>query len=146
VSNALKAIADSTLALKVERQASSLPLKELEAKIARFESELQGVEKEREMSLFLLDGRLQGVIKTFDGDLESFKRETTERLRREIAAAFQEKSQRSPDLRKDMEDFLFASLRDLFPAGVARRSTSFPTCWRTPTRISPDASMPSWTA
>jgi hypothetical protein len=114
VSNALKAIADSTLALKVERQASSLPLKELEAKIARFESELQGVEKEREMSLFLLDGRLQGVIKTFDEDLESFKRETTERLRREIAAAFQEKSQRSPDLRKDMEDFLFASLRDLF--------------------------------
>lgn len=114
VSNALKAIADSTLALKVERQAGSLPLQELEAKIARFESELQGIEKEREMSLFLLDGRLQGVTKTFDQDLETFKRETTERLRREIAAAFQEKSQRSPDLRKDMEDFLFASLRDLF--------------------------------
>ncbi|MEJ2069301.1 MAG: hypothetical protein P8X58_02670 [Syntrophobacterales bacterium] len=114
LSGALKAITDSTLALKVERQASSLPLEELEVKIARFEQELQGVEKEKEMSLLLLDGRLQAVTKTFNDDLESFKRESLERLHQEVTAAFQEKSQRSPDLRKDMEDFLFASLRDLF--------------------------------
>ena len=114
LSGALKAITDSTLALKVERQASALPLEELEAKIARFEQELQKVEKEKEMSLLLLDGRLQAVTKTFNDDLESFKREALERLHQEVAAVFQEKSQRSPDLRKDMEDFLFASLRDLF--------------------------------
>ncbi len=114
LSGALKAITDSTLALKVERQASALPLEELEAKIARFEQELQGVEKEQEMSLLLLDGRLQAVTKTFNDDLESFKRESLDRLHQEVAVAFQEKSQRSPDLRKDMEDFLFASLRDLF--------------------------------
>ncbi len=51
INGALKALTDSTLALKVERQASAIPLKELEEKIARFHQELQGLEKEREMSL-----------------------------------------------------------------------------------------------
>ncbi len=60
LNGALKALNDSTLALKVERQASAIPLKELEEKIARFNQELQGLEKEREMSLFLLDGRVKG--------------------------------------------------------------------------------------
>jgi len=114
LSGALKAVTDSTLGLKVERQAGTLPLTELEAKIAQFEGELQGIETEREMSLLLLDGRLQGLTGTFDHDLESFKKETGERLGREIAAEFKKKSQQSQDLNKDMEDFLFGSLRDLF--------------------------------
>jgi len=114
LSGALKAVTDSTLGLKVERQASTLPLAELEARIAQFEAELQGIEKEREMSLLLLDGRLQGLTETFDQDLESFKKETAERLGREIAAEFKKKSQQSQDLNKDMEDFLFGALRTLF--------------------------------
>ncbi len=114
VSNALKAITDSTLALKVERQASALPLKELEEKISRFDLELAGLEKEREMSLFLLDGRLKGVISQVDADLEAFRRQTTERLRREVEQTFQQKSRGAGDLRKEMEDFLFAALRDVF--------------------------------
>ncbi len=114
LSGALKAVTDSTLALKVERQAGSLPLKELEAKIAQFDMELRGLEKEREMSLLLLDGRLKGLTTEFDGDLESFRRETTTRLRQEIEAAFHQKSQRSLDLRKELEDFLFGALKDLF--------------------------------
>jgi len=114
LSGALKAITDSTLGLKVERQAGNLPLAELEARIAQFEGELQGIEKEREMSLLLLDGRLKGVTETFDHDLESFKKETSERLGREIATEFKIKSRQSQDLNKDMEDFLFGSLRDLF--------------------------------
>ncbi|HEX9884361.1 MAG TPA: GTP-binding protein, partial [Desulfobaccales bacterium] len=114
VSGALKVITDSTLALKVERQASGMTLKELEEKIARFDLELQGLEKEREMSLLLLDGRIKGVITQVDADLEAFKRETAARLRREVEATFHQKSRTASDLRKEMEDFLFAALRDVF--------------------------------
>jgi small GTP-binding protein len=114
LSGALKVITDSTLALKVERQAGSLPLQELEAKVAQFDLELMGLEKEREMSLLLLDGRLKGVTAAFDADLESFQRETRTRLRQEIDAAFQQKSRQSLNLRKEMEDFLFGALKDLF--------------------------------
>lgn len=114
VTGALKAITDSTLALKVERQASGMPLKELEEKIARFDLELQGLEKEREMSLLLLDGRIKGVITQVDADLEAFKGETAARLRREVEATFHQKSRAALDLRKEMEDSLFAALRDVF--------------------------------
>jgi small GTP-binding protein len=114
LSGALKVITDSTLALKVERQAGSLPLQELEAKVAQFDLELAGLEKEREMSLLLLDGRLKGVTARFDADLEAFQRETRDRLRQEIEAAFQQKSRHSANLRQDMEAFLFAALKDLF--------------------------------
>ncbi len=114
VSGALKAITDSTLALKVERQASSLPLKELTEKIARFDFELQVLEKEREMSLFLLTGRLKEVISQVDKDLAAFQKETTARLHREVEATFHQKSRTAGDLRKEMEDFLFAALRDVF--------------------------------
>ena len=114
VSGALKAITDSTLALKVERQASSLPLKELEEKIARFDLELQGLEKEREMSLLLLDGRLKAVIAQVDADLEAFRKETTTRLHREVEAIFHQKSRTAGDLRQEMENFLFSALKDVF--------------------------------
>ncbi len=114
LSGALKTITDSTLGLKVERQASGLPLKELEEKIARFEVELQGLDKEREMSLLLLDGRFKGVITQTDADLEAFRKETTARLRREVEATFQQKSHAALDLRKEMENYLFGALRDVF--------------------------------
>jgi len=111
---ALKAITDSTLALKVERQASAIPLKELEEKILRFEAELQGLAKERELSLLLLDARVKGVVTEVNEDLEAFKGETDARLRREVEAAFHQKSRVSLDLRKEMEEFLFGALRDVF--------------------------------
>jgi small GTP-binding protein len=114
LNGALKAITDSTLSLKVERQASGLPLKELEEKIARFDLELQGLEKEREMSLLLLDGRVKGVVTELDADLEAFKRETTARLRREVEETFHQKSRTASDLRGEMEGFLFKALRDVF--------------------------------
>jgi len=114
LSGALKTITDSTLGLKVERQASGLPLKELEEKIARFDLELQGLQKEREMSLLLLEGRVKGVVTELDADLEAFKKETTARLRREVEATFHQKSLAALDLRKEMEDYLFAALRDVF--------------------------------
>jgi small GTP-binding protein len=114
LSGALKTITDSALGLKVERQASGLPLQVLEEKIARFELELQGLNKEREMSLLLLDGRFQGVISQTEADLVAFKKETTARLRREVEATFHQKSQTSLDLRKEMENYLFAMLRDVF--------------------------------
>ncbi len=91
VTGALKAITDSTLALKVERHASSMSLKELEEKIGRFNLELQGLEKEREMSLLLLDGRMKGVFEEFNVDLEAFKKETLARLHQEVQDAFQQK-------------------------------------------------------
>lgn len=114
LNGALKAITDSTLSLKVERQASGLPLQELEEKIARFNLELQGLQKEREMSLLLLDGRVKGVFGELDADLEAFKRETNARLLREVEAAFQQQSRLPGDLRGEMENFLFRALRDVF--------------------------------
>ena len=114
LNGALKTITDSTLGLKVERQASGLPLKELEEKITRFNQELEGLEKEREMSLLLLDGRVKGVIKELDADLDAFKRETTARLRREVEDTFHQKSRTAVDLRKEMEDYLFGALREIF--------------------------------
>jgi len=114
INGALKALNDSTLALKVERQASAIPLKELAEKIARFNQELQGLEKEREMSLFLLDGRVKGLLEELNRDLEAFKQETDAQLRREVEAEFHRKSRLALDLRKEMEGYLFAALRDVF--------------------------------
>ena len=110
----LKAITDSTLSLKVERQASGLPLQELEEKVGRFNSELKELEKEREMSLLLLDGRVKGVIAALNADLEAFKGETIARLRREVEETFQQKSRQALDLRQEMEGYLFGALRDVF--------------------------------
>lgn len=114
LNGALKTITDSTLGLKVERQAGGLPLQELEEKIARFDLELQGLEKEREMSLLLLDGRVKGVMEVLDTDLQAFKQETTARLRREVEETFHQKSRMAGDLRKEMEEYLFGALRDVF--------------------------------
>src|SRR5208337_2183222 len=114
INGALKALNDSTLALKVERQASAIPLKELEEKIARFHQELQTLEKEREMSLFLLAGRVKGLVEELNRDLEAFQRETDAGLRREVEAEFHRKSRLALDLRKEMEAYLFAALRDVF--------------------------------
>jgi small GTP-binding protein len=114
ISGALKSITDSTLALKVERQASTMPLKELEDKIARFDQELHGLEKERELSLLLLDGRIKGLIGEVEADLDTFKRETIVTLRRKMEEAFHQKSQAAGDLRKETEEILFGALRDVF--------------------------------
>jgi hypothetical protein len=114
ISGALKTIADSTLALKVEGQASSMPLKELAERIARFDQELQGLEKERELSLLLLDGRIKGVITEVEADLDAFKQETIIKLRRQMEEAFRQKSQVAGDLRKETEEILFGALRDVF--------------------------------
>jgi small GTP-binding protein len=114
LNGALKAITDSTLSLKVERQATGLPLQELAEKIKRFDLELQGLEKEREMSLLLLDGRFKGVIQELNADLEVFQRGTNTRLRREVEEAFHQKSRTAADLRSEMENFLFQALRDVF--------------------------------
>jgi len=116
LSGALKTITDSTLALKVERQASTLPLKELEDRISRFDQELRGLEKEREMSLLLLDGRIKGVITEVEADLNAFKKETNVKLRRRMEEAFHQQSQGAGDLRKETEGILFAALRDVFTA------------------------------
>ena len=114
IKGVLKALSDSTLALQVERQASAIPLKELDEKIARFHLERQGLEKEREMSLLLLDGRIKGVLAELNQDLEAFKRETEARLRREVEAEFQRQSRLASDLRQEMEKYLFAALREVF--------------------------------
>ncbi len=114
INGALKALSDSTLALQVERQAGAIPLKELEDKISRFHLELQGLEKEREMSLLLLEGRIKGVMAELNKDLEAFKRETDARLHREVEAEFHRKSRLALDLRKEMEEYLFGALRDVF--------------------------------
>jgi len=116
ISGALKALTDSTLALKVERQASSLSLQELEEKVGRYNEEWRGLEKEREISLMLLDGRIKGVETEVRDDLESFKGETLARLTRAVEETFQQKSRSAPDLRQEMEEFLFGELRDIFTA------------------------------
>src|SRR4030042_5170581 len=114
ISGARKIITDATLALEVERQASSLPLKELAEKIARFDQELLGLEKERELSLLLLDGRIKGVTGEIEADLNAFKQETIINLRRKMEEVFRQKSQNAGDLRQETEEILFAALRDVF--------------------------------
>jgi small GTP-binding protein len=114
ISGALKTIADSTLALKVERQASAMPLKELEDKIARFDQELQGLAKEREFSLLLLEGRINGIIAEIDVDLGAFKQETIRELRQKMEEVFRQQSRVAGDLRQATEDILFATLREVF--------------------------------
>jgi small GTP-binding protein len=114
INGALKALTDSTLALKVERQASSLSLKELEEKIARFNQELQGLGKERELSLLLMDGRIKGVIGEVEADLAAFKKETIRKLRLKMEEVFQQKSSTAGDWRQEAEDTLFAALREVF--------------------------------
>lgn len=114
LNGALKAVTDSTLALKVERQAGAMPLRELEERIARFDLELQGLDQEREMSLLLLEGRIKGVLTELDADLGAFKRETTDKLRRQVEETFHQKSRSASDLRQEMETFLFAALREVF--------------------------------
>ena len=114
IRGALKTITDSTLALKVERQASSMPLKELAEKIARFDQELQGLEKERELSLLLLDGRIKGVIGEIEADLNAFKKETIINLHRKMEEVFHQRCQAAGDLRKETEEILFGALREVF--------------------------------
>lgn len=114
ISGALKTITDSTLALKVERQASAMPLKELEERITRFNQELQGLEEEQELSLLLLDGRIKGIGAEVEGDLNAFKKETITKLRQKMEEVFRQKSQATGDLRKETEEILFAALRDVF--------------------------------
>ncbi len=116
ISGALKALTDSTLALKVERQASSLSLQELEEKVGKYNEEWRGLEKEREISLMLLDGRIKGMETEVRDDLASFKGETLARLTRAVEETFQQKSRSAPDLRQEMEEFLFGELRDVFTA------------------------------
>jgi hypothetical protein len=114
ISGALKTIADSTLALKVERQASAMPLKELTEKIAGFNLELQDLEKERELSLLLLDGRIKAVIAAVEADLKAFKQETIINLRRKMEEVFQQQSRMAGDLHQATEEILFAALREVF--------------------------------
>jgi small GTP-binding protein len=116
INGALKALTDSTLALKVERQASLLSSQELEEKAARFNQESSGLEKEREISLLLLDGRIKGVGTEIHDDLETFKRATLARLTRAVEETFQQKSRSASDLRQEMEEFLFGELREVFTA------------------------------
>ncbi len=66
------------------------------------------------MSLMLLDGRIKNIIKEFGSDLESFKLEITNKLKREIEQTFHGKSRTAGDLRKEMEEYLFGALRDIF--------------------------------
>jgi ribosome biogenesis GTPase A len=114
INGALKALTDSTLALKVERQAGLLSLQELEDKVAKFKEELGGLEKEREISRLLLDGRIKTVSQEIQDDLEVFKKATLERLTRTVEHTFQEKSRSAADLRQEMEEFLFSELRQVF--------------------------------
>lgn len=114
LSGALRLVTDSTLALKVERQASALPLAALKEKIAQFDEMQEGLNKEREMSLLLLDGRLKGALALFDSDLEAFRRDTTQRLLKEVEEVFRLKSRSALDLPKELEAYLFGALKDLF--------------------------------
>jgi hypothetical protein len=137
ISGALKTITDSTLALKVERQASSIPLKELAEKIARFDQELQGLEKERELSLLLLDGRIKGVITEVEADLDAFKQETIINLRRKMEEVFHQQSRIAGDLRQATEEILFGALREVFTTWRRQEIDKLSRNWPIPTRTSP---------
>jgi hypothetical protein len=100
-----------------------MPLKELEDKISRFDQELQGLGKERELSLLLLDGRIKGVIGEVEADLDAFKKETIIKLRRKMEESFHQKSQAAGDLRKETEEILFNAAERLHHLAAGNRET-----------------------
>ena len=145
ISGALKAITDSTLALKVERQASAMPLKELEDKIARFDQELQGLEKERELSLLLLDGRIKGVITEVEADLDAFKQETIIKLTPADGSGV---SSEKPGCRRfapgDGRNPVCRVAGRLHHLAAPGNRETLPEIGRHPRGISRPASMPCW--
>jgi len=54
------------------------------------------------------------VITEVEADLDAFKKETIIKLCRKMEEAFHQQSQAAGDLRKETEEILFASLRDVF--------------------------------
>jgi GTP-binding protein EngB required for normal cell division len=113
--NLLKLISDETVSFRLEQEAIKLPLQELTRKIGRFEQEMKIVEKDRENNQYLLTGQLGRIISELDSDILSFKKDTLPVLRNKLEEKYLSLIQsRSGGLREELEQFVFAKIREAF--------------------------------
>ena len=116
INGALKALTDSTLALKVERQARAIPLQELEERWPDSTWNLRTGERAGDVPVAA--GRPdQGAAGSSTPTWSPFKRETGPACAGKWSRVSAKKPA-GPDLRREMEEFLFAALKRLLH-GVA---------------------------
>ncbi|MBN1842281.1 MAG: dynamin family protein [Deltaproteobacteria bacterium] len=117
ISALLRHIADESMAYKLEQEAAKLSLDELKAKIAKFEDHARVAEKERDQKAFILEGQVKKLHEMLDDDLEALKKDKTPTLVRDVEAIFGEKVAKSPgsrELEKEMENFVFGQILNVF--------------------------------
>ena len=117
ISALLRHIADESMAYKLEQEAAKLSLDELKAKIAKFEDHARVAEKERDQKAFILEGQVKKLHEMLDDDLEALKKDKTPTLVRDVEDIFGEKVAKSPgsrELEKEMENFVFGQILNVF--------------------------------
>lgn len=117
ISALLRHIADESMAYKLEQEAAKLSLDELKAKIAKFEDHARVAEKERDQKAFILEGQVKKLHEMLDDDLDALKKHKTPTLVRDVEDIFGEKVAKSPgsrELEKEMENFVFGQILNVF--------------------------------
>lgn len=113
----LRHMADETMAYKLEQEAAKLSLDELKTKIAKFEDHAKVTEKERDHKGFILEGQIKKLYEILDADLDALKKSKVPFLVRDVESIFTDKVARSPssrELEKEMEDFVFGEILNIF--------------------------------
>jgi len=117
ISALLRHIADESMAYKLEQEAAKLSLDELKAKIAKFEDHARVTEKERDQKAFILEGQVKKLHEMLDDDLDALKKDKAPTLVRDVEDIFGEKVAKSPgsrELEKEMENFVFGQILNVF--------------------------------
>jgi len=106
-------VAEEAVSLQLEQKAITLPLEELNAKIARFEEEAEDIQKDREHSGYLLEGYLKSIIAQLDDNIGVFHKEKHKILHEVLEAEYLRLIlQDTKNLREELEQFVFARIRE----------------------------------
>lgn len=117
ISSLRKCVSDESMACKIEKEASRLPVEELTAKIARFEEYARSAEKDRDQQRFIMEGRVKKLHQKIDNDLADFKAKDLPALLEKAEARFSLKIAGKPgshELERDLEAFVFEEIKKLF--------------------------------
>jgi len=115
INNLLKFISDETVSFQLEQEAVKLPLKELTAKIARFDEEIKTIEKDNEHNQYLLKGYLDKIRSELDEEIARFNKEKLPILHQALEAEYLKKGdQVRGHLRQELEQFVFEKIQETF--------------------------------
>jgi small GTP-binding protein len=115
VNNLLQLISDETISFQLEQEAIKLPLKDLQAKIGRFEQEMATIVKDRENNQFLLKGCLGKITSGLDEEIQAFKKNKLPQLQQGLEEKYMEMTRRGAGgLREGLQQFVFDSIRETF--------------------------------